>query len=145
MAMRFMAIVKATKDSEAGRMPEQKLLKEMGDFNEELQKAGVLLAGEGLHPSSKGARVQFSRDNKRTVVDGPFAETKELVAGFWILNVKSKQEAIDWMKRAPSPHPGQACEIELRQIFEMEDFGAEMTAEMRGQEKRVFEKAKHNK
>jgi len=143
--MRFMAIVKATKDSEAGRMPEQKLLKEMGDFNEELQKAGVLLAGDGLHPSSKGARVKFSRDNKRTVVDGPFAETKELVAGFWILNVKSKQEAVDWMKRAPSPHPGQECEIELRQIFEMEDFGREMTSEMRDQEKRVFQKAKHNK
>jgi len=143
--MRFMAIVKATKDSEAGRMPEQKLLKEMGDFNEELQKAGVLLAGDGLHPSSKGARVKFSRDNKRTVVDGPFAETKELVAGFWILNVKSKQEAVDWMKRAPSPHPGQECEIELRQIFEMEDFGREMTSEMRDQEKRVFQKAKQNK
>ena len=143
--MRFMAIVKATKDSEAGRMPEQKLLKDMGDFNEELLKAGVLLAGEGLHPSSKGARVKFSRDNKRTVVDGPFAEKKELVAGFWILKVKSKQEAIDWMKRAPSPHPGQECEIELRQIFEMEDFGGEMTPEMREQEKRVFEKAKQNK
>ena len=143
--MRFMAIVKATKDSEAGKMPEQKLLKEMGDFNEELQKAGVLLAGEGLQPSSKGARVKFSRDDKRTVVDGPFAETKELVAGFWILKVKSKQEAIDWMKRAPSPHPGQECEIEIRQIFEPEDFGAEFTQEMREQEKRVFDAAKKNK
>src|SRR5207302_6156693 len=134
--MRFLVLVKAYKNTEAGAMPSQKHLADMGTYNEELQKAGVLLAGEGLHPSSKGARVQFSRDNKRTVVDGPFAETKELVAGFWILNVKSKQEAIDWMKRAPSPHPGQECEIELRQIFEMEDFGGEMTAEMRGQEKR---------
>ena len=120
--MRFMAIVKATKDSEAGKMPEAKLLKEMGDFNAEMQKAGVLLAGDGLQPSSKGARVKFSRDNKRTVVNGPFPETKDLVAGFWILKVTSKQEAIDWMKRAPSPFPGQDCEIELRQIFEAEDF-----------------------
>jgi hypothetical protein len=143
--MRFMVIVKATKDSEAGKLPDQKLLKDMGDFNEELQKAGVLLAGEGLQPSSKGARVKFSRDNKKTVVDGPFAETKELVAGFWIWKVKSKQEAIDWVKRAPSPHPGQECEIEIRQIFEVEDFGGEMTPEMRDQEKRVFEKAKRNK
>jgi len=143
--MRFMVMVKATKDSEAGKMPEQKLLKDMGDFNEELQKAGVLLAGEGLQPSSKGTRVKFSRDNKKTVVDGPFAETKELVAGFWIWKVKSKQEAIEWVKRAPSPHPGQECEIEIRQIFEVEDFGGDMTPEMRDQEKRVFEKAKQNK
>ena len=143
--MRFMAIVKATKDSEAGRMPEHKLLKEMGDFNQELQKAGVLLAAEGLHPSSKGARVQFSRDNKRTVVDGPFAETKELVAGFWIWKVKSRDEAIAWAKRSPSPFPGHDCEIEIRQIFEPEDFGKEFTPELREQEKRVLEKAKQNK
>ena len=143
--MRFLVMVKATKDSEAGKMPDQKLLKDMGDFNEELQKAGVLLAGEGLHPSKKGARVKFSKDDKRTVVDGPFAETKELVAGFWIWKVKSRDEAIAWAKRCPSPHPGQDCEIEIRQIFEMEDFGAAMTPELREQEKRVFDAAKKNK
>ena len=142
--MRFMVMVKATKDSEAGKMPDAKLLKAMGDFNEELQKAGVLLAGEGLHPSRKGARVKFSRDDKRTVVDGPFAETKELVAGFWIWKVKSREEAIAWAKRSPSPFPGQECEIEIRQIFEAEDFGAEFTPEMREQEQRVFEAAKKN-
>jgi hypothetical protein len=120
--MRFMVIVRATKTSEAGGLPDEKLLADMGKFNEELVKAGVMLAGDGLQPSSKGARVKFSRDNKRTVVDGPFSETKELIAGFWIWKVKSKQEAIEWAKRAPSPFPGEACEIEIRQVFEAEDF-----------------------
>ena len=142
--MRFMVMVKATKDSEAGKMPDEKLLKAMGDFNEQLQKAGVLLAGEGLQPSSKGSRVKFSRDGNRTVVDGPFAETKELVAGFWMWKVKSRDEALAWARRCPSPFPGQECEIELRQVFEMEDFGAELTPELREQEQRVFEAAKNN-
>lgn len=119
--MRFMVMVKATKDSEAGVMPSEQLLNEMGKFNAELVKAGVMLAGEGLQPSSKGARVKFSGD-ERAVVDGPFAETKELVAGFWILQVKSKEEAIEWVKRCPNPMPGDS-EIEIRQIFEAEDFG----------------------
>lgn len=130
--MRFMVLVKATKDSEAGVMPSEKLLTEMGKFNEELAKAGMLLAGEGLQPSSKGARVKFSED-KRTVIDGPFAETKELIAGFWIWQVKSKEEAIEWVKRCPNPH-NEDCEIEIRQIFEAEDFGAEFTPELREQE-----------
>ena len=134
--MRFMLLVKATKESEAGIMPSEELLTEMGKYNEELVKAGVMLAGEGLHPSSRGARVKFSPDGKRTVVDGPFAETKELVAGFWILQVKSREEAIEWMKRAPSPMPGEEAEIELRQVFEAEDFGAEFTPELREQEER---------
>jgi len=133
--MRFMVMVKATKDSEAGVMPEEKLLAEMGKFNEELVKAGVMLAGEGLQPSSKGARVKFS-GAKRTVVDGPFAETKELVAGFWIWQVKSKQEAIEWVKRCPNPMPGES-EIEIRQVFEAEDFGAEFTPELKAQEERL--------
>jgi hypothetical protein len=119
--MRFMAIVKATKDSEAGVMPSEELLAAMAKFNEEMVKAGVMLEGNGLQPSSKGARVRFSGD-RRTVIDGPFAETKELIAGYWILQVKSKQEAIDWIKRCPNPHPGES-EIEIRQIFELEDFG----------------------
>ncbi|MGQ0562709.1 MAG: YciI family protein [Gemmatimonadota bacterium] len=119
--MRFMAIVKADPRSEAGVMPSEQELAEMGKFNEELVKAGVMLAGEGLHPSSKGARVRFSGD-KRTVIDGPFAETKELIAGFWLLQVKSKEEAIEWIKRAPNPHPGTESEIEIRQVFELEDF-----------------------
>ena len=143
--MRFMVMVKATKDSEAGVMPDEKLLADMGRFNEELVKAGVMQAGEGLHPSSKGSRVKFSKDGKRTVVDGPFAETKELVAGFWIWKVKSRQEALDWMKRCPSPFPGQECEVELRQIFEAEDFGAEFTPELRAQEERTRELAGRNK
>ena len=134
--MRFMVMVKATQDSEAGVMPSQQLLADMGKFNEELVKAGVMLAGEGLQPSSKGARVRFS-GAKRTVIDGPFAETKELVAGFWIWKVKSKEEAIEWLKRCPNPHPGQDCEIELRQVFEAEDFGAEFTPELREQEERL--------
>jgi hypothetical protein len=133
--MRFMIMVKATKDSEAGVMPSEKLLTEMGKFNEELVKAGVMLAGEGLHPSSKGARVRFS-GAKRSVIDGPFAETKELVAGFWMWQVKSKEEAIEWVKRCPNPMPGES-EIEIRQVFEAEDFGAEFTPEAREQEKRL--------
>jgi hypothetical protein len=133
--MRFMIMVKATKDSEAGVMPDEKLLTDMGKFNEELVKAGVMLAGEGLHPSSKGARVRFS-GAKRSVIDGPFAETKELVAGFWMWQVKSKQEAIEWVKRCPNPMPGES-EIEIRQVFEAEDFGAEFTPEAREQEARL--------
>ena len=120
--MRFMVMVKASKDSEAGKMPSPELLAAMGRFNEELIKAGVMLAGEGLQPSSKGARVRFSGD-KRTVVDGPFTETKELVAGFWMWRVKSKAEAIEWVKRCPNPMPGSDAEIEIRQVFEAEDFG----------------------
>jgi hypothetical protein len=131
-----MVIVKATKDSESGVMPSQQLLTEMGKFNEELVKAGVMLAGEGLQPSSKGARVRFS-EGKRTVIDGPFAETKELIAGYWIWQVKSKKEAIEWVKRCPNPMPGEESEIEIRQIFEAEDFGAEFTPELREQEERL--------
>ena len=127
-----MVIVKATKDSEAGVMPSQQLLTEMGKFNEELVQAGVMLAGEGLRPSSKGARVRFS-GSTRTVIDGPFAETKELIAGFWLWQVKSKAEAIEWVKRCPNPMPGES-EIEIRQVFEAEDFGAEFTPELREQE-----------
>ena len=134
--MRFMVLVKATKDSEAGVLPDQKLLADMGKFNEELVKAGVMLAGEGLQPSSKGARVRFS-GTKRTVIDGPFAETKELIAGYWLWQVKSKQEAIDWLKRCPNPFPGRDSEIEIRQVFEAEDFGAEFTPELREQEERL--------
>ena len=133
--MRFMLIVKADANSEAGVMPSQELLTEMGKYNEELVKAGVLLAGEGLHSSSKGARVKFS-GSKRTVVDGPFPETKELVAGFWLIEVKSKEEAIEWVKRCPNPMQGES-EIEIRQVFEAEDFGAELTPELRQQEERL--------
>ncbi len=133
--MRFMIIVKATKDSEAGVMPSEQLLSEMGKFNEELVKAGVMLAGEGLHPSSKGTRVRFS-GAKRTVIDGPFAETKELIAGFWLWQVKSKEEAIEWVKRCPNPMKGES-EIEIRQVFEAEDFGAALTPELRQQEERL--------
>jgi hypothetical protein len=133
--MRFMVIVKANKDSEAGVMPSEELLTEMGKFNEELVKAGVMLAGEGLHPSSKGARVRFS-GKKRTVIDGPFPETKELIAGFWLWEVKSKEEAIEWVKRCPNP-TGEEAEIEIRQIFEAEDFGAALTPELREQEERL--------
>src|SRR5437899_9704149 len=131
--MRFMVIVKANKDSEAGVLPDKKILGDMGKFNEELVKAGVMLAGEGLQPSSKGARVRFS-GGKRTVIDGPFAETKELVAGFWLWQVKSKEEAIEWLKRAPFDG---GTEIELRQVFEAADFGAELTPELREQEERL--------
>jgi hypothetical protein len=134
--MRFMIIVKASKDSEAGKMPGEQLLAAMGKYNEELVKAGIMLAGEGLQPSSKGARVRFSGD-KRTVIDGPFTETKELIAGFWLWQVKSKQEAIDWVKRCPNPMPGTEAEIEIRQVFEAQDFGAEFTPELREQEDRL--------
>jgi len=137
--MRVMVIVKATKDSEAGVMPDEKLLTEMGNYNEELVRAGVMLAGEGLHPSSRGARVRFS-GAQRTVIDGPFAETKELIAGFWLWQVKSLEEAIEWVRRCPNPMPGES-EIEIRQVFEAEDFGEEFTPELREQEKRVWAEA----
>ncbi len=133
--MRFMVIVKATKETEAGVMPSQELLTEMGNYNEQLVKAGVLLAGEGLHPSSKGARVRFA-GGKRTVIDGPFAETKELIAGYWLWDVTSMDEAIEWVKRCPNPMPGTEAEIEIRQVFEADDFGAEFTPELREQEER---------
>ena len=142
--MRFMVLVKADKNTEAGALPDEKLLTEMGKYNEELVKAGVLLAAEGLHPSSKGARVRFS-GAKRTVIDGPFAETKELIAGFWLWQVKSKQEAIEWVKRCPNPFPGTASEIEIRQVFEAEDFGAEFTPELREQEDRLRTQAEQLK
>jgi hypothetical protein len=134
--MRFMILIKADKNSEAGVLPSQQLLTDMGKFNEELVKAGIMLAGEGLQPSSKGARVRFS-GTKRTVIDGPFAETKELVAGFWIWQVKSKEEAIEWVKRIPNPMPGSDTEVEIRQVFESDDFGELMTPELREQEERV--------
>jgi hypothetical protein len=134
--MRFMIIVKASQDSEAGKMPSHELLAAMGKYNEELVNAGIMLSGEGLHPSSKGARVRFAGD-QRTVVDGPFAETKELIAGFWIWKVKSKAEAVEWVKRCPNPMPGTEAEIEIRQIFENEEFGAEFTPELREQEDRL--------
>jgi hypothetical protein len=139
-----MVMVKANKQSEAGVLPNEKLLAEMGRYNEELAKAGVLLAGEGLQPSSKGARVRFS-GSKRTVVDGPFSETKELIAGFWILQAKSKEEAIEWVKRSPNPFPDGDSEIEIRQIFESDDFGAEFTPELREQEERLRVQAEANK
>jgi hypothetical protein len=131
-----MILVKADKNTEAGVMPDEKLLTEMGNFNEELVKAGVMLAGEGLHPSSKGARVRFSGD-KRTVIDGPFAEAKELIAGYWLWEVKSTQEAIEWVKRCPNP-TGAESEIEIRQVFEADEFGAEFTPELRAQEERLL-------
>lgn len=138
--MRFMILIKADKDTEAGVMPSEQLLTEMGRFNEELVNAGVLISGEGLHPSSKGARVRFS-GTKRSVVDGPFTETKELIAGFWLWQVKSKEEAIEWVKRCPNP-TGAESEIEIRQVFEMDEFGAEFTPELRAQEERVFAQAR---
>jgi len=131
--MRFMVIVKANEDSEAGVLPDVKILSEMGKYNEELVKAGVMLAGEGLHPSSKGVRVKFD-GGKRTVIDGPFSETKELIAGFWLWQVKSKEEAVEWLKRAPFDG---GAEIELRQVFEAEDFGANLTPELREREERL--------
>jgi hypothetical protein len=136
--MRFMILVKASKESEAGVMPREQILAEMGKFNEELAKAGVLLAGEGLHPSSKGSRVRFSA-GKKAVIDGPFTETKDLIAGFWIWQVKSKEEAIEWLKRAPF----EETEVEIRQVFETEDFGAEFTPELREQEERVRKQVAH--
>ena len=138
--MRFMAIVKANKESEAGIMPSPEVFKAMGNFNEELVKAGVMLAGEGLHPSSKGARVKFKGD-KRTVVDGPFTETKELIAGYWLLQVRSKEEAIEWMKRCPNPS-GEESEIELRQVFDADDFGDNLPPEEREQEDRLRDQAR---
>jgi hypothetical protein len=138
---RFMVIVKASEESEAGVMPSEELLTEMGRYNEELAKAGVMLAGEGLQPSSKGVRVKFSGD-KRTVIDGPFAETKELIAGFWIIQAKSQEEAIEWVKRAPM---GGDTELEVRQVFETEDFGDEFTPELREQEERLRAQAERNR
>ena len=132
-----MVIVKASKDSEAGKLPSKELLEAMGKYNEQLAKAGILLAGEGLQPSSKGARVRFSGD-KRVVTDGPFAETKELVAGFWLWQCKSKQEAIDWVKRCPNPMPGTESEIEIRQVFEAEDFGDNLSPELREKEEKLL-------
>jgi hypothetical protein len=134
--MRVMVIVKATKDSEAGKMPSQQLLTDMGKFNEQLVNAGIMLAGDGLHPSAKGKRVRFS-DGKRTVVDGPFSETKELIAGYWIWQVRSMDEALEWVKRCPNPHPGLESEIEIRPLFEAADFGEEFTPELRAQEERI--------
>jgi hypothetical protein len=133
--MRFMVIIKANKDSEAGVMPSEKILSAMTKFNEELVKAGVMLAGEGLHPSSRGARVRFSPDGKITVIDGPFAETKEIIAGFWLWQVRSKEEAIEWIKRCPTD--GIESEIELRQVFETDDFGAELTPELRERDRQL--------
>src|SRR5499433_3165807 len=139
--MRVMVIVKASKTSESGVLPSREILTEMGKFNEELVKAGVMLAGEGLHPTSKGKRVRFSGE-KRTVIDGPFAETKELVAGFWLWQCRSKEEAVEWLKRAPFDG---GTEVELRQVFEAEDFGAEFTPELREQEERLREQMKSKK
>ena len=133
--MRVMVMVKATKESEAGVLPDEKLLSDMMKFNEELSKAGVMLAGEGLQPSSKGARIRFS-GTKRTVIDGPFSETKELVAGFWLWQVRSMDEAIEWARRCPNPHPGES-ELEIRQVFEAEDFGDALTPELREKEERL--------
>ncbi|WP_338864510.1 YciI family protein [Myxococcus stipitatus] len=140
--MRFMVMVKATKDSEAGTMPEQSLLEAMGKYNEELVKAGVLLAGEGLHPSSRGVRVRFNGAG-RTVIDGPFAETKELIAGFWLFQVKSLEECIEWVKRCPNPMLGES-EIEIRKVFDPEDFGAALTPELKAQEENLRKQATKN-
>jgi hypothetical protein len=134
--MKVMVIVKATKNSEAGMMPSEKLLTEMGKYNEELIKAGVMLAGEGLHPSSKGKRIKFS-GNERRVVDGPFAETKELIAGFWLWQVRSMEEAVEWARRCPDPMPGEDAELEIRPIFEASDFGEELAPKVREQEERL--------
>src|SRR6266498_3452715 len=134
--MRVMVIVKASKESETGQMPSEKILTDMGKFNEELVKAGVMLAGDGLHPSSKGKRVRFS-GGKKTVIDGPFAETKELIAGYWIWQVKSMEEAMEWLRRCPDPMPGEESEIEVRPVFEAEDFGSELTPELRAQDERL--------
>ena len=136
---RFMVMVKATKTSEAGVMPSEKLIADMTRFNEELVKAGIMEMGDGLKPSSEGVRIRFGADDKRSVVDGPFAETKELVAGFWIWKCESNEEAIAWAKRAPSPFPGEECEIEVRPFFEADDFGAEFTPELREREERMRE------
>jgi hypothetical protein len=135
--MRVMVIVKATKNSEAGVLPKKELLAEMGKFNEELVKAGIMLDGDGLRPSSKGKRVRFSPGNKRTVIDGPFTETKELVAGYWIWQVKSLEEAVEWVRRSPDPMPGEESEIEIRPFYEAEDFGPELTSDLRAKEKEL--------
>ncbi len=135
--MRFMVMVKATKDSEAGVMPDAKLLGDMMRFNEELVKAGIMLAGEGLQPSSRGLRVEIGPKGERRFVDGPVPEAKELVAGYWLWKVKSRDELMDWLRRCPSPFPGQECELEVRQVFEAEDFGEEFTPEMREQEEKM--------
>jgi hypothetical protein len=143
--MKVMVVVKATKNSEAGVMPNEKLLAAMGKYNEELVKAGIMLAGEGLHPSSKGKRIKFS-GNKRTVVDGPFTETKELIAGFWIWQVRSMEEAVEWARRCPDPMPGEEAELELRRIFGPEDFGAALTPELRAKEEQLrAEVERHNR
>lgn len=134
--MRVMVIVKATKNSEANVMPDEKLMTEMGNYNEELVKAGVMLAGDGLHPSSKGKRIRFA-DGKKSVIDGPFAETKELIAGYWLWQVKSMDEAVEWARRCPNPMPGEEAELEIRPVFEADDFGAEFTPELRAQEDRL--------
>ena len=134
--MRFMVIVKASQDSEVGKLPSRELFEAMGRYNEELAEAGVLLAGEGLHPSSTGVRVRFSGD-RRTVIDGPFTETRELIAGYWLWQVQSKEEAVEWVKRCPNPMPGTEAEIEIRQVFEADDFGAALTPELREQEERL--------
>ena len=137
--MRVMVIIKATKDSEAGAMPDEQLLREMGNYNEQLVKAGVMLAGEGLHPSSRGKRVRFAGKD-RSVIDGPFPETKELIAGFWLWQVKSMDEAVEWLKKAPNPH-NETADVEIRPVFEADDFGAEFTPELRAQEDRIREQA----
>ena len=141
--MRVMVMVKANKDTEAGVMPSEQLLTEMGKYNEELVRAGIMLAGEGLHPSSKGARIQFS-GNQRSVIDGPFTEAKELIAGYWVWQVKSMEEAIEWAKRCPNP-TGAESELEIRPVFEAEDFGAEFTPELREQEERIRQQAEQNR
>jgi hypothetical protein len=134
--MRVMVIVKASADSEAGMMPSEELLTQMGNYNEELVKAGIMLAGDGLHPSSRGKRVRFS-GNERTVIDGPFAETKELIAGYWMWQVRSMEEAVEWVKRCPNPMPGTEAEIEIRPVFEVEDFGEAFTPELQAREERL--------
>jgi hypothetical protein len=141
--MRVMAIVKATEDSEAGKMPSEEMLAAMGEFNEEMVKAGVMLAGEGLQPTSRGARVTFGGNGERTVIDGPFAETKELIAGYWLMQVDSLEEAVEWIKRCPNPHDEPGA-IEIRQVFEADDFGEEFTPELREQEERIREQAEQN-
>lgn len=142
--MKVMVIVKATKNSESGAMPSEELLTAMGAYNEELVKAGIMLAGEGLHPSAKGKRIRFSRGT-RTVVDGPFAETKELIAGYWLWQVRSMEEAVEWARRCPDPMPGEDAELEIRPVFEAEDFGKEFTPELRAQEERLREEIERQK
>ncbi len=144
MNMKVMVIVKATENSEAGIMPSEKLLADMGNYNEELVKAGIMLDGEGLHPSSKGKRIKFS-GGKRTVVDGPFAETKELVAGYWVWQVRSMEEAVEWARRCPDPMPGEDAELEIRPIFDADDFGKEFTPELRAQEERLRREVERQK